>query len=144
MVNLSLENYDITWQRGFNLVGFDSANSRKAAQMKSDDRVVFYIQDTKRFAATATVSGKCFQGHSRIWKHHSGQEIYSHRVRIAADLQLDEEEQVDAYQIGPSLEYVRRWVPEQWNLAFFGMLHIFSQRDFDLIEKELERNAKAS
>jgi len=52
---------------------------------------------------------------------------------------LDEEHYVDGYQVGPTLEYVRKWPPDRWPLAFFGMLHIIPQRDFNFIEEELKR-----
>ena len=41
--------------------------------------------------------------------------------------------------MGPTLEYVKRWPPEMWDLALFGMVHIISKRDFDFIEGELSR-----
>ena len=52
------------------------------------------------------------------------------------------EDWVDALQVGPTLEYVKRWPPEMWELAFFGMVHIISKRDFELLENELSRYAE--
>ena len=143
MVNSSLENYNLTRERGFDVLGIDSPNARKAAQMVPGDRILFYIRDSKRFVATATVKSNQFRDRSRIWKHHSNRETFSSRVKIEADVVAEtDEEEVDAYQVGPTLEYVKRWLPEQWELSFFGMVHIFSQRDFDLLEGELKRNTK--
>ncbi len=124
------------------MIGIDNRNTRKAAQMVPGDRIVFYIRDSRRFVATATVKSRRFRGRSRIWKHHSDRENFNNRVRIEPDIVADEpEQQIDAYQVGPTLEYVKRWVPEQWNLAFFDMVHILSQRDFNLLEGELKRHA---
>ena len=46
---------------------------------------------------------------------------------------------VDAMEVGPRLEYVRKWAPEMWNLALHGSLHIIPQRDFTMLEEELKR-----
>lgn len=141
MINTSRENFDITKDQGFKLLGIDTPNRRKASQMASGDRLVFYVQDGKKFAATATVKGKSFQNGSRIWKHHSNRERFRSRVNIELDVMPAADDWVDAMQVGPTLEYVKRWPPEMWDLAFFGMVHIFSKRDFDLLEGELSRYA---
>jgi hypothetical protein len=43
--------------------------------------------------------------------------------------------------LGPRLDYVKRWAPENWPLAFWDRLHLLPQRDFRLIEGEMERIA---
>ena len=139
MINTTRENYEITCERGFDLLGVDAPNSRKASQMVQGDRLVFYVRDDKKFAAAATVTGKSFQDGSRIWKHHSSRERFRSRVNIELDVLPSEGDWVDARQLGPTLEYVRRWPPEMWDLAFFGMVHILSKQDFDLLEGELFR-----
>ena len=139
MINTTRENYAITADRGFDLLGIDASNSRKATQMVSGDRLVFYVRDARRFVATATVTSRCFQEDSRIWKHSSKRELFRNRVHIEPDVICDEDMAVSGLQVGPTLEYVKRWPPEMWNLAFFGMVHIVSKRDFDYIEGELAR-----
>ena len=47
---------------------------------------------------------------------------------------------VDGNQVGPSLEYVKRWAPEKWKLSLFGNLHIISQNDFNLLESCIKKN----
>ena len=139
MINTTRENYAITRERGFDLLGVDSPNSRKATQMARDDRLVFYVREDKSFVATATVTGRSFQDESPIWKSNSIREHFRNRLEIEADAIGDEQDWVDALMVGPTLEYVKRWPPEMWDLAFFGMVHIISKRDFDLIEGELIR-----
>ena len=58
---------------------------------------------------------------------------------MVTDVVLEEADYVDGYQVGAMLEYVRKWPPDKWPLAFFGMLHIIPQRDFNYIEDELKR-----
>ncbi len=141
MINTTRENFEITRDRGFDLLGVDASNSRKASQMAQGDRLIFYIRDDRKFAATATVASKSFRDGPRIWKHSSKRERFNNRVNIKLDELPSEDDWVDARQLGPTLEYVRRWPPEMWDLAFFGMVHILSKRDFDLLEGELCRYA---
>lgn len=139
MLVTTQENLDITRARGFRLQGVDSRNRRKAVRMGPDDRVLYYVSDKKGFAATATVTSDSFEDSEPIWKHHREHENFVNRVEIEPDVVLDEEDYVDGYQVGPTLEYVRKWAPDRWHLAFFGMLHIIPQRDFKYIESELRR-----
>ncbi len=141
LINTTRENYDITRERGFGLMGIDASNSRKASQMVSGDRIVFYVREDRSFASTATVTDKCFHDSSPIWKHHTKKEKFRNRVPIEPDVIAGDEDWVDALQVGPTMEYIKRWPPEMWELAFFGMVHIISKRDFELLENELNRYA---
>lgn len=132
-------NYEVTRQRGFAVQGVDSRNRRKAIRMASDDRLIYYLADRRAFAATATVTSGHFESRERIWQHHRSREDFPHRVNARPDLVLDEDLWLDARQIGPTLEYVKKWAPEDWPLAFIGMLHIIPQRDFTYLEDEMRR-----
>lgn len=132
-------NYQVTRQRGFAVQGVDSRNRRKAIRMAGDDRLIYYLADRRAFAATATVTSGHFESHERIWQHHRSREDFPHRVNARPDLVLDEDLWLDARQIGPTLEYVKKWAPEDWPLAFIGMLHIIPQRDFTYLEDEMRR-----
>jgi hypothetical protein len=132
-------NYEVTRQRGFTIQGVDSRSRRKAVRMAADDRLVYYLADRRAFAALATVTSGHFESHEQIWRNHREREDFPHRVNIRPDMVLDEDSMLDAYQIGPTLEYVKKWAPEDWPLAFVGMLHIIPQRDFTLLEDEMRR-----
>ena len=80
-----------------------------------------------------------FRDNARVWKHYRKKETFPHRVKISPDVVLEQDRSVCAYEIGPSLEYVKKWAPEDWELAFFGMLHIIPQRDFNLLEEEMRK-----
>jgi hypothetical protein len=139
MLVTTQENLDITRERGFSIQGVDTKNRRKAVRMGPEDRILYYVSDKKGFAATATVTSESFEDEEPIWKHHRESESFPHRVEIEADVVLDPGTLVDAFQIGPTMEYVKKWPPDRWTLAFFGMLHIIPQRDFNFVENELKR-----
>jgi hypothetical protein len=139
MLVTTQENLDITRARGFSMQGVDTKNRKKAVRMGPEDRVLYYVSDRKGFAATATVTSDSFEDDERIWKHHREKETFPHRVELDADVVLDQSAYVDGYQVGPTLEYVKKWPPHLWPHAFFGMLHIIPQRDFNYVEGELRR-----
>lgn len=139
MLVTTSENFELTRSHGFEVQGVDSSQRRKALRLNTDDRVVFYLSDHRKFTATATVTAPHFEDHTRIWKHHKEGEVFPHRVKIQPDALLSPDQYLDAYQIGPRLEYVRKWPPEEWELAFIGGLHIIPQKDFSYLEDEMQR-----
>ncbi len=139
MLVTTQENLEITRARGFSMQGVDTKNRKKAVRMAPEDRVLYYVSDKKGFAATATVTSYSFEDDERIWKHQREQEVFPHRVEIDANVVLDQPDYVDGFQVGPTLEYVKKWPPHLWPHAFFGMLHIIPQRDFNFVESELKR-----
>lgn len=141
LLSSTRENYRTTCNLDFSVQGVDTRQRRKAVRMAADDRMIFYISDRHAFAASTTLTSGHFEDHERIWNHQSQSEDFPHRVKMRADVVVDEEKWVDAMQIGPRLEYVRKWPPELWPLALVGMLHIIPQKDFTMLEEELKRAA---
>ena len=144
MVVLDQENMGITRENGFSVQGVDSRNRRKSVRITPEDRLLYYVEDKKGFAATATVTSEHFEEKTRVWKHHTRDELFPNRVEIKADLVLEPEDYIDAREIAPTLEYVKKWPAEHWPLAFFGMLHIVPQRDFNLLEDEIRKASEAA
>jgi predicted RNA-binding protein len=144
MLVVDQENLDITRQNGFSVQGIDSRNRRKAVRMTPEDRIIYYVSDRKGFAATATVNSEHFEDHSRIWKHYRADEDFPNRVKISPDVILEPQDYIDARELAPTLEYLKKWPAELWDLAFFGMLHIMPQRDFNLLEEEIKKAGEAA
>lgn len=144
MIAVNQENLEITRDHGFKIQGIDSRNRRKSVRITPEDRFIYYIEDQKGFAATATVTSEYFEEKTRVWKSHRSDELFSNRVKIKADVVLDPEDYIDAREIGPTLEYVKKWPAERWPLAFLGMLHILPQRDFNLLEEEIRKAGEAA
>ncbi len=144
MVVLDQQNLDITREKGFKIQGIDSRNRRKAVRITPEDRLLFYVEDQKGFAATATVTSEHFEQNTRIWKYYVKDELFPNRVKIKPDLLLEPDDYIDAREIAPTLEYVKKWPAEHWPLAFFGMLHIVPQRDFNLLEEEIRKASEAA
>ena len=144
MIVVNQENLEITRGHGFKVQGIDAHNRRKSVRITPEDRFIYYIEDRKGFAATASVTSEYFEEKTRVWKDHRSDELFSNRVKIKADVVLDPEDYIDAREIAPTLEYVKKWPAERWPLAFLGMLHILPQRDFNLLEEEIRKAGEAA
>ena len=140
MVVESLENFEITKELGFTLHGVGRKYRRRAQRMQPDDRVLYYVTGTRKWTAITTITSHSFEDHTPIWKSNGREDGYPFRVKMAPQIVLDGEDCIDALILAPRLEYVKRWAPEDWHLAFHGNLHLLPQRDFRLIESEMKRN----
>jgi predicted RNA-binding protein len=139
MIVSSPDNFRKTRDHGFTLQGIKSRHRKRAETIRSGDRLLYYVTGRMAFAATCTVGSSVFEEHSHIWRSARREEDYPWRVRMRPDHILDEDEWVPAKELAYRLEYVRKWPPEHWTLAFQGHVHQLPQKDFKLIEDELRR-----
>ena len=143
MVITSLENFQITRKLGFTAQGMKTQHQRKIQRIEPGDRILYYIGGARYFAATATVTSRYFEDRSTVWKK-EGVSDWAFRVRIQPETVLDDEDFMDARQLAPRLEYVRKWPPENWYIAFAQTnLHLLPKKDFQLVEEEM-RKVKAN
>ena len=133
------ENASITRELGYKLFGMGPRYRKRAQRMQKNDRVLFYIRTTMNWPATATITSECFEDSSPVWEPKSKPSDFKFRIKLKPDLILKDDEYIDGLQLGPSLEYVKRWSPENWPLAFWDRLHLLPQRDFKLLESEIMR-----
>ncbi|MCC7370566.1 MAG: EVE domain-containing protein [Chloroflexi bacterium] len=137
---MSPENFEISRQRGFDVVGLKSRHRKKAERMALGDRVLFYVTGMQVFPLTATVSSTFFEDQTPIWiSTERRPDVAPWRVQVRPDVTLQWYEYLDARQIAPRMLYVKRWAPEDWPLAFQGQIHLLSSQDFSLIEHEMKR-----
>lgn len=143
MVVQTPENFEISKNMGFTLHGLKYRQRRRAQRMEPDDRMLFYISGLRKWSAIASVTSEYFEDHSPIWISHSQsnsvREEFPFRVKISPSIVLEEDEYIDALTMGPRLEYVKRWPPENWPLAFIDTLHLLPQTDLRLVESEMKR-----
>ena len=138
MVVLSPENFGVTRNLGFKSQGLKAQHQRKAQRVGPGDRMLFYLSGQRYFAATASVISPCVEDHESPWLK-EGRTEWSFRVDIQPDCVLTAEDYMDAGLIAPRLDYLRRWIPEDWHLAFQGNLHLLPKKDFQLIEDEMRK-----
>ena len=139
MLSLTSAAFIATRDRNFSVQGFTRRQKRKTDRMEPGDRLLFYVKDWRGFPLTATLNSQTFEDSSHIWPSNRPEETYPYRVRIRAAVGLPDGQYLDALQIAPRMEYLRRWPPERWPLAFEEELHLLPRRDFEFIEGEMRR-----
>ena len=137
MIVSSAENFEISRSRGFSVQGIKSRHRKKAEKMAPGDRVLYYLTGVQQFGGTASITSEYFEDHQPIWDSKKKGEDYPFRFEIKPDVILEPDSYVDAKDVVPHLEYVRRWPPEHWHLAFQGNVHLLSETDFRFVEEQL-------
>ena len=133
------ENFSILKKRRFDMVGLTAHHRKKVQRMEPDDRVLLYISYERCFAATAIVTSSMVEDSTPIWQP-QGSSSLPFRVGIKPEIVLSKNEYVEAQHIAPRMDYIKRWTPELWHLAFQDTVHLISKADFYLIENEMLRS----
>ncbi|MDQ6691406.1 MAG: EVE domain-containing protein [Candidatus Dormibacteraeota bacterium] len=139
MVVSSPDNFQRTREHGFSIQGIKSRHRKRVESMHAGDRLIYYVTGRMAFAATVTLTSNMYEDHTPIWRTDRREEDYPWRVHIRLDQLLDESEWIIAKFIAYRLEYVKKWPPEHWPLAFQGHLHQLPKIDFELLEDEVSR-----
>jgi len=132
------ENFRITQNRGFKDLGLKAQHRRKVQRITEGDRVLLYISHIRRFVATATAGSSFYESEKDIWIA-EGKSGFPYHIKLQPGVILKDEQFIDANILAPRLEYVKRWNPEDWYLAFQGNLHLLPKNDFTLIEEEMKK-----
>ena len=135
----SPENFAIIKEMGVSLFGMGRRFRRRAERMAPNDRVLFYVKGIRKWPASATITSECLEDDSELFVSNDSKERFPFRIKLRPNVVLDEQDYIDAMILAPRLDYVRRWEPKDWPLAFFDRLHLLPQKDFRLIEGEMER-----
>jgi hypothetical protein len=136
MIVTSPDNFARTREHGFSVQGIKTRHRRKSDVMKAGDRVLYYLTRIQRFAGTATITGQSFEDHEVIWRSKPGED-YPWRFPIEPNVVLDPAVGVTAESLVSELEFVKKWPPEYWRLAFQGNVHVLPAADFETIESAL-------
>ena len=136
MINCNEQNFDITRNLQFTSQGLKAEYRRKVQRVEPGDRIVFYVTGIRAFTATATVTKSYEEVGSSPWVK-EGKTTWPYRIGISPDVVLDQSQYIDAGMLAYRLEYIRKWSPEDWHLAFQGNLHLLSKGDFFLLECEM-------
>ena len=136
MINCNEQNYNVTRRLGFTGQGLKAEYRRKVQRVEPGDRVIYYVTGNRVFTATATVTQGYEEVGSSPWIK-EGKASWPYRIGIKPDVVLENGQFIDAGLIAYRLEYVRKWAPEDWYMAFQGNLHLLSKSDFFLLEGEM-------
>jgi predicted RNA-binding protein len=133
-----------TAELGFTRHGFKSTRRNMANNIQPGDRIGFYITGKKQFAAVAEVTSPTVEERTRIWQSaKKPDEMYPYRVGIKPVVVVDEENWIDAEPYHDRFTWTQKWPRANWTLAYQGNLHEIPEADFKLLQKDLEKAAKA-
>ena len=142
MIVSSPDNFRKTRDYSFTIQGLKSRHRRRVETMRVGDRLLYYVTGRMGFAATVTVASPMYEDHTPVWRSARRDEDYPWRVHIRPDVVLDEADWVPAKDLAYRLDYVRKWPPEHWTLAFQGHIHALPRADFEIIEDEITRSSR--
>ena len=135
MVSTTLGDFQVTRDRGYSIFGMGSKYRRRAQRMQPDDKMLLYVRQLRKWTGVVSVTSSYFEDRTPIWNIGTRGENYPYRVKIKPEIVLREEDYIDALLLAPRMEYVKRWLPESWPLAFFDTLH--------LIPRLIARNSRS-
>lgn len=138
MIVCNEENFCISKELGFSIQGLKAQYRRKVQRVEAGDRLLYYVSGIRCFTATAMVTSSYQEDDTPVWKN-EGSTGWPYRVSIKPEVALDESQYIDAGLLAHRLDYVRRWPPENWYMAFQGNLHLLPKNDFSLIEEEMKK-----
>lgn len=140
LITLSPENYAITRDMRFTLLGLRGRHRKKAERVAVGDRVLYYVLTDRIFPATVSVTSPYFEDRHPTWINlERKDDPFPYRVHTRPNLIMEPGEGLDAEALAPRLLYLKRWAPEQWYLALHGDVHLLSAQDFMLVEREMQR-----
>jgi hypothetical protein len=134
MIVSSPDNFRKTREHGFTIQGLKSRHRRRVESMHVGDRLLYYVTGRMGFAATVTIASPMYEDHTPIWRSARRDEDYPWRVHIRPDIVLEDPDWVPAKELAYRLDYVRKWPPEHWTLAFQGHIHMLNRNDFAILE----------
>ena len=139
----SPDNYAVTSELGFRLIGCKERRRRQALEMEVGDRIVFYLTQRMCFAASVLVAGEMFEDRTPLWPGKPGKaDPYPWRLPTEPELELNPEQWLPAETLVDALEHIGKWPREHWKLAFQGQLRTISDADADiLLERMRERTS---
>lgn len=138
MIICNEENFNITRELDFTRQALKSEYRRKVQRVEKDDRLLYYVSGIRKFTATATVTASYQEVDSGLWRN-EGSATWPYLIEIKPELVLDEAQYITAGLLAHRLDYIRRWPPENWYMAFQGNLHLLPKGDFFLIEEEMKK-----
>ncbi len=132
------DNFEVSRSMGFTVAGMKERHRRKAERLQPRDRVLFYLTGIQKFGGTATITDTYYEDRGNlIWESKkAGEYPYPWRFPIKAEF-------VSAEKLLPELDWVKKWPPSHWQLAFQGNVHVLSDEDFGTIENAIKEAARS-
>ncbi len=141
----STDNFAVTRELGFKLIGFKERRRKQAQAMEVGDRIIFYLTKVMAFGGAVTISSDLFEDRDPVWPGKPGSpDPYPWRRATEPELTLDEGDWIAAESVKDELEHIGKWPAEHWKLAFQGQLRTVSDSDAKLLMERMRVAAGAT
>ncbi len=141
----STDNFAVTRDLGFKLIGFKERRRKQAQSIEVGDRIIFYLTKVMAFGGAVTISSDLFEDRDPVWPGKPGSpDAYPWRRETEPELTLDEGDWVAAESVKDELEHIGKWPAEHWKLAFQGQLRTVSDSDAKLLMERMRVAAGAT
>ena len=137
MITVRPDEFALIRGNGFRYHSMRASHKRKVQRIEPGDQILFYILERQYFGATAVVNSRNFtDGEGN--KKKGTEEVWDFVIHLDPRTILGERQLMDARQMAFRLGYVRKWPPEDWNVAFAKTnLHLLPRLDFEFLEGEM-------
>jgi len=141
----SPENFAVTRERDFSVIGLKERRRRQALEIEQGDRIVFYLTRVMAFAASVRIAGELYEDRTPVWPGKPGRpDPYPWRFATEPEWILEEHAWIEAESLVEQLEHIRKWPREHWKLAFQGQLRALGDADAELLSTLLAGAAAVS
>ncbi len=143
MLVCTVDNFELSRGRGFDVVGMKSRHRKKAEQVKPGDKVIFYLAKEMAIGGVVEVTSTFREERFTIWQcPERQQEVFPFRFDTRPEIACKEYDYVPVIDLLLSLQHVKRWPPEHWRLAFQGNVHNLEARDYETIKKAIKERVE--
>ena len=106
----SVDNFAVTRELGFKLIGFKERRRKQALTMEVGDRIIFYLTKVMAFGGSVTITSDLFEDRTPVWPGKPGNpDPYPWRRETEAELVLNEDDWVEAESVKDELEHIQKW-----------------------------------
>ena len=106
----STDNFAVTRDLGFKLIGMKQRRRLQALQMEPGDRIVFYLTKVMAFGGSALITGEMFEDREPVWPGKPGNpDQYPWRFPTEPELVLPEAAWIPAELVKDELEHIKKW-----------------------------------
>jgi len=134
----STDNFAVTRDLGFKLIGFKERRRKQAQSMEVGDRIIFYLTKVMAFGGSVLITSDLFEDREPVWPGKPGSpDPYPWRRETEPELIVAEDQWLPAESVKDDLEHIAKWPAEHWKLAFQGQLRTVTDADAALLMKRM-------
>jgi len=135
LVSQNSNEYEKYKSTNFLVCGWPQRFRKRVQRMEVGDNIILYNYILRKFIGTITIMSNYYiKNEPYIELNDSELNPYNYYIKTKPDVVLTDKDAIPADDIAPRLEYLKKWSPERWPLAFFDSLHLLPQQDYRLLE----------